>query len=63
LSSAFTTFVLGYHGCDAAVARDVIAGRRSLTASENDYDWLGRTGKLSPRMDFGELIRAGHGLT
>jgi hypothetical protein len=41
LSSAFTTFVLGYHGCDASVARDVFAGRRSLAASENDYDWLG----------------------
>jgi len=37
LSSAF---VLGYHGCDRAVAEKLIAGER-FVVSENDYDWLG----------------------
>jgi hypothetical protein len=41
LNPASTTFVLGYHGCDASVAENVFAGRISLASSENDYDWLG----------------------
>lgn len=35
------SFVLGFHGCDATVARRVIAGHLALKPSENDYDWLG----------------------
>ena len=35
------SFVLGFHGCDAAVAERVFAGRTTLRPSENDYDWLG----------------------
>lgn len=38
---ASTTFVLGYHGCDARLAEAVFAGKSSLLASDNDYDWLG----------------------
>jgi hypothetical protein len=34
--------ILGYHGCDASVAEEVLAGRSPLRASENAYDWLGR---------------------
>ena len=34
--------ILGYHGCDASVAEEVLQGRASLKASENAYDWLGR---------------------
>lgn len=41
MNPASTIFVLGYHGCDASVAQRVFAGRTSLAASENDYDWLG----------------------
>lgn len=41
MDPASTTFVLGYHGCDTSVAERVFAGKTSLTASENDYDWLG----------------------
>jgi hypothetical protein len=41
LDIAFTSFVLGYHGCDAAVAEHVFAGRTPLRPSHNDYDWLG----------------------
>lgn len=35
------SFSLGFHGCDKAVADAVFDGRRTLRASENDYDWLG----------------------
>jgi hypothetical protein len=37
LSSAF---VLGYHGCDRAVADRLLAGE-DFRSSDNDYDWLG----------------------
>ncbi len=33
--------VVAYHGCDAALARQVLAGKRELKPSKNDYDWLG----------------------
>ncbi len=35
-----TTFVLGYHGCDAAVAKKIVAGAK-FRPSKNLYDWLG----------------------
>jgi hypothetical protein len=35
-----TSFILGYHGCDAKVAKRLIDGEPFKT-SENDYDWLG----------------------
>lgn len=35
-----TSFILGYHGCDARVAAKLIDGAPFQT-SENDYDWLG----------------------
>lgn len=38
---ALPGFILGYHGCDAKVAKEVIAGKRKLKSSTNDYDWLG----------------------
>ncbi len=33
-------FALGYHGCDATVADDLIEGKE-MRRSENKYDWLG----------------------
>ena len=33
--------VFGYHGCDSRVADAVLAGKETLAASENTYDWLG----------------------
>ena len=33
-------FVLGYHGCDAAIAERLLSGE-PFGKSENDYDWLG----------------------
>jgi len=34
-------FVLGFHGCDAAVADKVIAGKAHLEPSNKPHDWLG----------------------
>jgi hypothetical protein len=36
-----TSFVLGYHGCDASVGEKVLAGEADLLKSDKDYDWLG----------------------
>ncbi len=41
MNAALASFILGYHGCDAQVADQVVTGRRPLRASQNDYDWLG----------------------
>lgn len=35
-------FVVGYHGCDATLARRVLLGEAQLTPSNNSYDWLGQ---------------------
>lgn len=35
------SFVLGFHGCDAAVAEKVLAGKDHITRSEKLHDWLG----------------------
>lgn len=36
-----TSFVLGYHGCDATVGEKVLSGAVDLLKSDKDYDWLG----------------------
>ena len=33
--------IIAYHGCDEAVVRRVLLTGDPLSASENDYDWLG----------------------
>lgn len=33
--------IIGYHGCDAAVAERILAGQSSFQESRNSYDWLG----------------------
>lgn len=33
--------VIGFHGCDKSVVEKVLSGKDILTASTNDYDWLG----------------------
>jgi len=35
------SLVLGYHGCDAEVARKIVSGDEQLFVSKNGYDWLG----------------------
>ena len=41
MSRLATSFVLGFHGCDKTVAEAVIAGNAQLSASANEFDWLG----------------------
>ena len=40
-SFQYHRLVLGYHGCDKAVANKVLAGKEVLNKSEKQYDWLG----------------------
>lgn len=40
MSLDYTRFVVGYHGCDAAVAKKVLLGEDQLKPSRNPYDWL-----------------------
>lgn len=35
------SFVLGYHGCDEPVAKDIVLGKREIELSTNKHDWLG----------------------
>ena len=35
------SFVLGYHGCDAEIARRAVNGELTLLQSDKKYDWLG----------------------
>lgn len=37
----YQRIVVGYHGCDAALAEKVLAGKVRLSLSTNTYDWLG----------------------
>lgn len=39
--SSLPTFVIGFHGCDKEVQKKVLLGKEGLSASENNYDWLG----------------------
>ena len=39
--ASLPNLILGFHGCDQNVADDVISGKTTLIASQNDYDWLG----------------------
>ena len=41
LYSHRSQFVLGFHGCDKALAEDVVLGKKMLKESVHDYDWLG----------------------
>lgn len=41
---SFARWVLGYHGCAAELAAELVGGTRPITAwphSKNPYDWLG----------------------
>jgi len=35
------SFILGFHGCDQAIADKIFAGAADLNRSTNTYDWLG----------------------
>ena len=34
--------VLGFHGCDESVGEEILAGKKNIKHSNNDYDWLGK---------------------
>jgi hypothetical protein len=56
------SFVLGFHGCDEAVAERVFAGKQHLRASTNRHDWLGNGiyfWESSPQraMEWAEFVR------
>jgi hypothetical protein len=58
--------VLGFHGCDAKVGKDLLGGEKTqLVKSENDYDWLGSGiyfWESNPwrALDFAEKAAAGY---
>jgi hypothetical protein len=35
------SLVLAYHGCDLAIARQIVSGEKQQHPSANEYDWLG----------------------
>jgi len=39
---SYQRLIIGYHGCDAAVADRVLQSGEGLLPSENEYDWLGQ---------------------
>lgn len=41
LYSHRSQLVLGFHGCDATLAEEVVLGKKMLKKSDHDYDWLG----------------------
>jgi hypothetical protein len=47
----YSRFVVGYHGCDAALARKVLLGDANLSPSANNYDWLGQGVYLWEHLD------------
>lgn len=36
-----SSLILGFHGCDASLAEEVVLGKTMLKESDHDYDWLG----------------------
>lgn len=41
MSRLATSFVLGYHGCDKAIAEKAVLNGAAILQSDKDYDWLG----------------------
>lgn len=41
MPSIHHNIVLGYHGCEKNLAKDLILGRSHMVPSTNKYDWLG----------------------
>lgn len=51
--------VVGYHGCDAAVAERVLAGKAELKISTNPYDWLGEMEGIAYQTVRGVFLEGG----
>ena len=61
--STRTGLVLGFHGCDASIATEVLNGKSFLKKSENTYDWLGHgvyfwENNNSRALDFSENLKS-----
>lgn len=41
MPSVHHNLILGYHGCEKSLAKDLILSRRPMEPSKNKYDWLG----------------------
>ena len=41
MSRLATSFILGYHGCDKAIAHKAVNEGAAILQSDRDYDWLG----------------------
>ncbi len=41
MSRLATSFVLGYHGCEIDIAKNVVNRELSLSPSDTSYDWVG----------------------
>lgn len=41
MSRLATSFILGYHGCDKAIAEKAVRDGADILQSNKDYDWLG----------------------
>jgi hypothetical protein len=59
----WSSFVLGYHGCDETVGERVLSGQTELRESTNDYDWLGRgiyfwEGSSQRALEWAHLVKA-----
>lgn len=39
--SILPSFAIGFHGCDKAIAEEILSGKARLSPSTNAYDWLG----------------------
>jgi len=38
---AYARNIIGYHGCDATLAKRLLDGKAELEPSRNEWDWLG----------------------
>lgn len=39
--SCDSSLILGFHGCEKELAKDIILGQKKMEKSRNEYDWLG----------------------
>ena len=41
MKTTLPQFVLGYHGCDLSLVKQLLSAETQLNFSKNTYDWLG----------------------
>jgi len=60
--STRNTLVLAFHGCDESIVDEILLGKKHLSQSNNDYDWLGNgiyfwENSPSRALEFAETLR------